>query len=127
METLINDAGLYLSAGTSEKADCVVRALALAADCDYTKAHAACAAEDRKPRGRHKWVKIEDTAARLGLKLKRIVQATDPTVGRVAEDFKTGTYLVGVNGHMFTMLNGVAHDLSPVGTRKRVKYLWRVL
>jgi hypothetical protein len=140
----------------SEKNDCVVRAIASAFDLEYDIAHKFVADKfGRKPKqgtigfgvGMNK---ISDDRTRIGRKCinpmgkkpeysnfyslsynvtvkgKRIKRQM--TVGTFISKYPTGTYIITVKGHAFTIKNGVVigNKGDSIQKRKIIVFAWKV-
>jgi hypothetical protein len=130
----------------SEDNDCVVRALAAMADCDYDKAHAY--AELVLGRSNNRGVNfgvLKSQIRKGGLLGKTLVEVDAKTryknQGIVVERQMTTqtlfkrvpkdkTMLVVIKGHIFCLKNGVVvggNGEDAIPTRKRIKSIWAVV
>jgi hypothetical protein len=127
----------------SERADCVVRAIASAFDLEYDKAHKWVATTfGRKPRkgtfgfpiGMNK---MSDNKTRFNYKRTRTIDAKDlttnkgkskMTVGTFAKEYNTGTYIIRVTGHAFTIKDGsvIGNANDATQLRKIIKNAWKI-
>jgi hypothetical protein len=126
----------------TERADCVVRAIASASGMDYDKAHTFVADKfNRKPRkgtlgfisGMNSMVASGKKLNRKGVKkvdvvVKTKTGVTTMTVNRFVENFESGSYIVVVKGHAFTIKDGkvVGNFSDAVKIRKRVVSAWKI-
>jgi hypothetical protein len=108
-----------------ERADCAVRALAVAADVPYAEAHAALAEAGRK-RGRGTYHNtLVSAISALGREATRVRPERPLTMKSVAEYYATGRYIICVRGHFAGLAHGEVHDWT-AGSRRRVKFLYRI-
>jgi hypothetical protein len=126
-----------------ETNDCAVKAVALVCGVSYEVAHAACAAEGRKPGKGMGTDHILRVVAKLGKrptqvnvgqrfienypaahKILRSVTTHHPDrFNKVWADGKT--YLMFVSGHVLAIINGVNHDWSR-GKARRAIFVYEV-
>lgn len=103
----------------TETNDCVVKSIASALNIEYEVAH-EYAKENlgrRDRRGVQNTIhQIQDLGTLMGNEIKVMLDPVYPqvngrisklTVGRVLEQYTSGTYLIAVKGHMFTIKDGV--------------------
>ena len=127
----------------SERADCVVRAVASAYDMSYDKAHkwVADTFGRRHRRGTFGFPggmdRMSANATRLNRKLTRKIDAkylttnggkSKMSVGTFAKEYNKGTYIIRVSGHAFTIKDGsVIGNLEDSNKiRKIVKNAWKI-
>ena len=127
----------------SERADCVVRAIASASDMTYDKAHRWVADKfNRKPKkGTHGLPNGMDKMSISGERMSRKKVKTIPsnnlktnggksrmTVGTFVKQFNKGTYILRVTGHAFTIKDGVVvgNFEDSVKIKRIVKNAWRI-
>lgn len=119
------DSGLSLP---RERNDCVVRAMAAVTDLTYAEAYAACAKAGRRTGGRMRpevWLRVfADLGYTLTDMRSDITGATIVTAMR-SMWARPGRYVVHVEGHVFAVVHGQAHDWAD-GRRHRVKHIWQV-
>ncbi len=127
----------------SERADCVVRAIASAFDLEYDKAHKWVATTfNRKPKkgtfgfpiGMNK---MSDNNTRLNYKRTRTIDAkhlttnngkSKMTVGTFAKEYNTGTFIIRVTRHAFTIKDGhvIGNPDDATALRKIIKNAWKI-
>lgn len=104
---IITDGGRYSSSYPDEHRDCTVRALAVAADLTYNRAHRILQIHGRKRKqGLHtegKWAIITGS----------ICCRRHGTVRKFVRDFPTGRFIIDVRHHSLAVIDGVIHDLDP--------------
>ena len=115
-----------------ENRDCVVRALAIAADVTYEVAHRICATHGRKPGGTTFRRTLRAAAAQLGLKPMDLGLTggapTKPTLAQFLRAHPTGTFAVRRAGHLFAVIDGIVHDNNRnTGPRSRITDAWRAV
>ena len=127
----------------SERADCVVRAVASAYDMPYDKAHkwVADTFGRRHRRGTFGFPggmdRMSANATRLNRKLTRKIDAkylttnggkSKMSVGTFAKEYNKGTYIIRVTGHAFTIKDGsvIGNREDSDKVRKIVKNAWKV-
>lgn len=104
-----------------EKNDCTVRAYALAKGIDYHAAHARLALagrQDRKGFACMRFYNLEFGKAypRMGITVKTFVQTAT-----------RGTYIIRISRHVFTVIDGVIHDIYPESNlNRRILNIWKV-
>lgn len=108
-----------ISHSFAEHNDCTVRAVAIAAQVDYAKAHHAMKVEGRRNRCGAYPRQYFDALKKMGMMLTdRTFHSC--TARTIAQQFPRGTFLVQVSRHVFCMRDGVIHDWA-AGRLKRVK------
>lgn len=126
----------------TERADCVVRAIASSSGMSYDRSHSFVADKfKRKPRkgtygfttGMNSMVTSGEKLNRKGVKKVDIITKTKTgmstmTVNNFAENFTSGSYIVVVKGHAFTIKNGkvVGNFSDSVKIRKKVIAAWKI-
>lgn len=126
----------------TENRDCVVRAIASASSMSYDKAHSFVADKfGRKNRkgtygfliGMNSMVNTGEKLNRKGVKkvdvtIKTKTGITTMTVNKFAENFTSGSYIVVVKGHAFTIKDGkvVGNFSDAVKIRKKVIAAWKI-
>lgn len=129
-------------ASKNERNDCTVVAVAAACEVPYDVAHAAMAAEGRKPRRGALWCRTHSAIRALGFELAQchaiefiskypkahqvLRSVTTHHPDRFKQVWADGnTYLVHVTGHVLTVKNGVNMDWSR-GRALRAIAIYRV-
>ena len=127
----------------SERADCVVRAIASAFNLEYDKAHQWVAKTfNRKPKkgtfgfpiGMNR---MSDNNTRFNYKRTKTIDAkylttnggkSKMTVGTFAKEYNTGTYIIRVTRHAFTIKDGhvIGNPDDATALRKIIKNAWRI-
>jgi len=127
----------------SERADCVVRAIASAYDLEYDKAHQWVAKTfNRKPKkgtfgfpvGMNR---MSDNNTRFNYKRTRTIDAkhlttnggkSKMTVGTFAKEYNIGTYIIRVDRHAFTIKDGsvIGNPEDATKLRKIIKNAWKI-
>jgi len=127
----------------SERADCVVRAVASAYDMLYDKAHKWVAETFNRqmrrgtrgfPQGMDR---MSANATRLNRKLTKKIDAkylktnggkSQMSVGTFAKEYNKGTYIIRVSGHAFTIKDGsvIGNLEDSYKIRKIVKNAWKI-
>lgn len=107
-----------------ERADCGVRALAVACDTTYEEADTALLMAGRKPRGKTYNNQLITAAKSLGVKLTFTNTSKGATVLNVAKELPSGRWIVHTAGHYIGVVDGVAIDWAE-GTRRRIKYAFK--
>jgi ABC-type bacteriocin/lantibiotic exporter with double-glycine peptidase domain len=108
-----------------ESGDCTVKALAIAGQMPYKKAHAHLAEHGRKPRKGMTLNPLKEAYEKAGLVLKQVM-----TGARTINQFeqradKTKVYLVLTRGHIVAVRHGVVQDWTK-GRRHQPKLVWEV-
>jgi hypothetical protein len=126
----------------TETRDCVVRAIASASGMSYDKAHSFVADKfGRKPRkgtygfipGMNYMVTSGEKLNRKGVKKVDIITKTKTgmttmTVNKFAENYTSGSYIVTVKGHAFTIKDGkvVGNFNDAIQIRKKIVAAWKI-
>jgi len=127
----------------SERADCVVRAIASAYDIHYDKAHKWVADTfKRKPKkGTYGFPigmnRMSDNNTRFNYKRTKTIDAkylttnngkSKMSVGTFAKEYNTGTYIIRVTGHAFTIKDGsvIGNPNDATQLRKIIKNAWKI-
>ena len=127
----------------SETNDCVVRAIASAYDIDYNKAHQWVANKFKRqfrkgtfgfPTGMNG---MSDNNTRFNYKRTKTIDAkylttnggkSKMTVGTFAKEYNTGTYIIRVARHAFTIKDGsvIGNPNDATQLRKIIKNAWKI-
>jgi hypothetical protein len=127
----------------SERADCVVRAIASAYDLEYDKAHQWVANKFKRqfrkgtfgfPIGMNR---MSDNNTRFNYKRTKTIDAkylttnggkSKMTVGTFAKEYNTGTYIIRVTRHAFTIKDGhvIGNPDDATALRKIIKNAWKI-
>ncbi len=127
----------------SETNDCVVRAIASAFDLEYNKAHQWVAKTfNRKPKkgtfgfpiGMNR---MSDNNTRFNYKRTKTIDAKylttnggkrKMTVGTFAKEYNSGTYIIRVARHAFTIKDGsvIGNPNDATQLRKIIKNAWKI-
>jgi len=112
-----------------ERADCVVRALSLAANRPYAEIHALCAQHGREyGRGTSGDVVIKSCRALGGIGVPirgwsdaYVTARSGPTLAEFIRRHPKGRFYLNKRGHGFALIDGVVHDWNGTsGPRTRV-------
>ena len=121
----------------SEKNDCAVRALAVAAGHSYEEAHRALKLHGRVDRRGTYNQTMERAAGMLGLRLvEELPGGSHPdfhmparhhmTLAQFVRVYRSGRYVVRVNRHFIAVVDGVVHDWAwKTSARTRAILAWR--
>ena len=94
--------------------DCVVRALSLAFNVEYTKAHALCAKAGRKPRRgmlrKQTDAVIKQLTGKPSAEMDKLPRGGRQTLATFARDNAKGKWIVIKRGHAVALIDGVYHD-----------------
>lgn len=123
----------------TERADCVVRAIASASGMTYDKAHSFVADKfKRKPkRGTFGFARgmnaMCDNKEKLNRKVVKTIKdltngKSRMTVGAFVKIYEKGSYIVTVTGHAFTIKDGVVigNTTDAMMTRRIIKNAWKI-
>lgn len=118
--------------GLDENRDCCVRALSLAANMPYIRAHALFKGHGRQDRCGTYDMTIDSALSAIGGRLiktgGRAIAARGVTLQRFLDDHPKGRFFVVRRGHAFAIIDGVVHDwLFGTGPRSRVRFAYEVL
>lgn len=120
------DGGREVEGFTWEALDCTVRALAVAFGLKYKEAHAIMKdhgrADSSKARG---FSIVVDKKFAAFIEWKKQRSELKMTVGRFLKEHQIGTYILSINGHVFTVINGMIHDSGAVRKGSHVKIAWK--
>jgi hypothetical protein len=98
----------------TETNDCVVRALSLAFNRDYSEVHTMCAKAGRKARRGMRRAQtdavIQMLTANKQAKLERYTRGNRCTLKTFARDNAKGNFIVIKRGHAVALIDGVYHD-----------------
>ena len=123
-----------------ETKDCTVRAVSIALDIPYAKAHALLAKAGRPDRDGPRSYIFDAFMEGLGFtkyeypvrcyKVEKwygtIERRACITFKRWLLEHSTGVYVVDMRGHVFAVINGVVHDALTIGPRTVVKGHWKI-
>lgn len=113
------DAGRSKSKYPKEYMDCTVRALALARNISYDKAHSILERAGRKYGKRfnmYEWLLKRDWAKVKEFKATRYERTT---ITKFCNTHKIGIWIVRIYGHVFMVKNGVRYDTLDNGNTNR--------
>lgn len=126
----------------TEKSDCVVRAFAAAADCDYDVAHRFVQVEFNREfrkgtkRFNSTMTKLSNDGRRINRKSIKTISSGEikngssrMTVGSFVKDWDKGTYILVIRGHAFTVRNGEViggNRQDANKTRCIIKGAWKI-
>ena len=106
--------------GSSERADCTVRALALTLGIDYGFAHQRLRAMGRKNGCRFKvdW-------GQLGFQMRPDLCCR--TLGSVLPEMQSGRFIVRITRHVFAVIDGKVIDQRMPSERCRMKMVYQFI
>jgi hypothetical protein len=104
-----------------ENNDCVVRALQNATGFDYASVHAWAAQLGRSFGRGTKWHVVCALFDKLGP--RGVCQVN---LDQFVTDHPSGTWVVGIRGHVFVLKDGVILDLGIPSPRSVVRWFWHV-
>jgi hypothetical protein len=100
----------------NETNDCVVRALSLAFNVEYSKAHELCAQAGREPRRgmfrKQTNVVIKKLSGNPSAEMDTLSRGNRQTLATFARDNAKGKWIVVKRGHAVALIDGVYHDNS---------------
>lgn len=104
---------------STEKNDCVVRALSLAFNVEYAKVHELCAKAGRKPRGgmyrKQTTSVIKKLTNNADAELQTLAKGKRQTLTTFARENPKGKWIVIKSGHAVALIDGVYHDNGAMG------------
>lgn len=110
----------------NETNDCTVKAVAIAGDMPYIKAHQILAECGRKHRKGHTYTKYVPALKDAGYNVKQLHDTGAKTVSTLHKYLEPNKrYLVRVRGHVLAYVNGSVEDWTE-GRRHRVLMVWEV-
>ena len=99
---------------STERNDCVVRALSLAFNVEYPKVHELCAQAGRKPqRGMYRKqtnAVIKKLTGKPSAEMDTLPRGGRQTLATFARDNAKGKWIVVKRGHAVALIDGVYHD-----------------
>jgi hypothetical protein len=110
----------------NERRDCAVRALAVATDCGYGKAHQTLKQVGRRTRcGTYRHTMVE-AINRINGRVRLV--ARRGSMERFVREHQTGSYIVFVSGHFTVVRDGRIWDENDQGKimRQRVMAAWQI-
>ena len=114
----------------NEENDCAVRAISIAANISYEKAHELCAKHGRKNREGTLMSIIWRVLNELGFDRGSNTSPDKLTVNQLGKlmalDLFKDTYLVYTKDHVFTVRDQKIHDWT-VGRKYKVRYIEKVI
>lgn len=113
------------AAPVGDRNDCSVRALSIAANLPYERAHDLFKAAGRKDGRRTDRAASKRVYRQLGYQL--VSRAWAPTVTQFLAAYPAGRFICHRRGHAFAVVDGVVHDWEHgTGSRSRVQLAYRV-
>lgn len=109
-----------------EQRDCTVRALALAADIPYTKAHMLLKKAGRRDGHRFPfaaWIWGRDNVAHH--KITSVLVPEPRTINRALKKARIGRYIIRTKHHVFAVIDGAVYDTELEGKQCRVINMWK--
>ena len=110
----------------AERQDCCVRALTLAAQTYYRRAHGIFAKLGRKPKKAFFYIenhrKVENA---FGIKTQFV--ARSGTIGQFINKNRNGRYILRIKRHVFYVENGEAYDTREQNPKKKLLQAWRII
>ena len=127
----------------SERADCVVRAVASAFDLHYDKAHKWVADTFKRKPKKGTWGfpvgmdRMSTNNTRFNYKKTKTIEAkylttnngkSKMTVGTFVKEYDKGTYIIRVSGHAFTIKDGsvIGNPNDATQLKKIIKNCWKI-
>jgi hypothetical protein len=130
------DGGKVQEGFQHEYNDCAVRALAIAANVPYAKAHAALKAQGRRDRKGSKTFMLDKAIPAVGAKFEfirtfditsRTYRKLYPTLQDILFKFKQGRYILITRSHAQALIDGVIHDAGSIsGPRSLVRLVYKL-
>lgn len=122
------------AAPVGDKRDCAVRALSIAANMPYGRAHAYYQMAGRKDNKGTPWAATQRLFGELGYERlntycwqSSTVGSMYSTVAQFLRMYPVGRFWLCRHGHAFAVVDGVVHDwVRGTGARSRVLVAWRV-
>jgi hypothetical protein len=114
---------IHVDRPESERRDCIVDAVATAADIPYTEAHAMLKLAGRKDRHGFYIRRFMAGRAMLGAYHVEHIKCR-VTLAQFLRDFPQGHFMVRRSGHVFVITDGWVRDSFPQGARCRITDLW---
>lgn len=124
---IYNDGGRSNSSFQNEHNDCAVRSLAIAFDLKYDHAHKLLQDFGRKTR--HKTYNAEfffQFKLQCLFPNKTEFSFCHIVLSKFVKQFPIGTFIVHKQGHLFTIKNGIIHDIFPNGGKSRITWFVRI-
>jgi len=128
---ILTDGGLA-ETGIRETRDCTVRAIAIALNVPYMKAHSYLKAYGRRNRCRFNFTRFMHVHLQLGSMFgKKIIpfRVSVNTVNNLLAYWSKyqiqGTYIIECSGHVFALIDGKIHD-AYYNKNKKVKAIFKV-
>lgn len=108
-----------------EKNDCTVHALSLALNIPYEAAHSALKKYGRRDKhGIGLRTRFSHICKDLGVDASHIRRSG--TVAKLCKDYPQGRIFAIKRGHAFAIIDGVAHDLTKLGSHVKSAWLLEV-
>jgi hypothetical protein len=112
----------------TERNDCTVLAVSIAAEMDYATAHALLKSNGRKDRHRFNFLGFMEPKGSVRPELGRYSVKRMTTDARTINQFiaanPNGRFIVCKRGHVFAVVNGVLYDQIMTGPKARIKQVW---
>jgi len=110
-----------------ENNDCTVKAVALAANVPYAKAHHLMKIQGRKDGGRAPRANVISALFHLGFQCEDVTKLVpEKTLNQFEQRGLRDTYLIGINGHILVSKNGKIEDWTAGGRQHRIQTVYRV-
>lgn len=114
--------------GSKERADCTVRAIAIAAGMAYQEAHDLLEAGGRRHGRRFhfgRWLAMQE---KIGAYKWSVVyhRIGAKSVGSLCKKQPEGRYIVSVRSHVFAFVDGAIQDTNPVRPGTRIKNVFKL-
>lgn len=110
-----------------ERADCTVRALAIATDSPYYDAYKILSQAGRKPnRGFYIEKFLKSKIFLLGCQFTKLKFRKPITLSKFVKKYPHGTFYVRKRGHVFVIKNGTVFDTGKPGDYTKITMAWKV-
>lgn len=121
------DTTAYAASGSfKDKADCSIRALAVATGVSYTVASMTFSARGRRL-GKGTDVALSTQLHEEVLGMRRVTLAEGLRLEAFLEVARTGCYIIHKKGHAFAVIDGVVHDWSNTSKESTcIRRCWKV-
>jgi len=122
------DGGRQAAGFTTERNDCLVRAIAIAGQIAYKDAHDLAQWHGRKDKGRtfQSTPLIDSLFPGCRLEALAGLARCQWTLGQFLKQKLTGRFICFKRGHAFAVIDSIVYDLGTMGTKTKLLQIWKV-
>jgi hypothetical protein len=124
----ISDGGRQAAGFTTERNDCLVRAIAIAGQISYQDAHDLARWHGRRNKGatHQSTLLIDALFPHCRLDALAGLARCQWTLGQFIKQNLTGRFICFKRGHAFAVIDSIVYDTGVMGTKTKLLTIWKV-